>query len=428
MSPAMNADEEMSVVRIADAEQPRRVVTGVRADGRSWVARDELVEDIDYPLTTPPAPPGQHGRDYNGGSTRFFRIWGSDRLPIPLPSDGRAPFLEFEPTPEETPEALRRSATCPPPLGVRVSWSRTVPGQAPTPPSRMHFTETTDIVFVMSGRHGEILDDGELLLRAGDVFIQNGTNHSHEHFGDEPVVIGWVLLGALSTGWTPGADRLHAVSGPLGGWRRGETRDKAPMAAWTASSPPPGRYDDRDRQPLALEDLDRPRRVVSGTNAEGRSYYARVEPVDPVDDAASGRPAGPVHFHRIWQSDRLPDLLPTDGLTPPLGSRIAPEDTPAALQTLPYLPAPLGYVASIVRIDPTDDPLPFVQHATMDVVFVMAGEVTLLLDGGDEVRLRPGDVLIQNGTRHAWHNLGVVPALLGVTSLGGAWLGAGAPV
>jgi quercetin dioxygenase-like cupin family protein len=228
-----------------------------------------------------------------------------------------------------------------------------------------------------------------------------------------------VLLGALSTGWTPGVERLHAVSGPLGGWRRGETREKEPMAPWTAPSPPSGRYDDRE----PLDDLGLPRRVISGTNAEGRSYYARVEPVDPVADGASGA----VSLHRVWQSDRLPDLLPTDGLTPPLSTPITPEETVRALQTLPHLPAPLGYVASVVKIEPTDDPLPFVQHATMDVVFVMAGEVTLLLDGGDELTLRPGDVLIQNGARHAWHNLGVAPALLGVTSLGGAWLGPGAP-
>jgi quercetin dioxygenase-like cupin family protein len=34
----------------------------------------------------------------------------------------------------------------------------------------------------------------------------------------------------------------------------------------------------------------------------------------------------------------------------------------------------------------------------------MSGEVWLELDDGAEVCLRAGDAVIQNGTRHAWHN------------------------
>jgi mannose-6-phosphate isomerase-like protein (cupin superfamily) len=406
------------LTRIADVERPRRIVTGIRSDGTSYVARCELADEIDYALTSPPAPPDPDNtadKSYSGGGTRFFRIWGSDRLPIPLPNDGRAPFLEFGPAPEETPAALARSATCPPPLGVRVGWSRSVPGERPSPPSRMHFTETTDVVFILSGRQGEILDDGDLVLRAGDVFIQNGTHHSHEGFGTEPTVIGWVLVGALSTGWTPGAEKLHGVSGPLGGWRRGETREKEPMAPWTAPSPPPGRYDDCETESVDVATLDRPRRVVTGTNAEGRSYYSRVELVDAVQDGAHER-------YPMWRGDRLPDLLPTDGTTPPLAPPVAASEVETALRRSAE-PAPLGYVASIVKIAPAGEPSAFEQRATMDVAFVMAGEVALLLDGGEEVELRAGDVLVQNGTRHAWHNRGDAPAVLGVTSFGGAWFG-----
>jgi mannose-6-phosphate isomerase-like protein (cupin superfamily) len=38
------------------------------------------------------------------------------------------------------------------------------------------------------------------------------------------------------------------------------------------------------------------------------------------------------------------------------------------------------------------------------------------LDNGAEVTLKPGDIVVQNGTRHRWHNRGdTVARLLSVT-------------
>lgn len=34
------------------------------------------------------------------------------------------------------------------------------------------------------------------------------------------------------------------------------------------------------------------------------------------------------------------------------------------------------------------------------------------LDDGETVRLRAGDTLVQNGTRHAWHNRGTEPCVV----------------
>jgi quercetin dioxygenase-like cupin family protein len=48
---------------------------------------------------------------------------------------------------------------------------------------------------------------------------------------------------------------------------------------------------------------------------------------------------------------------------------------------------------------------------TVDLGYVIDGEVTLVLDHGDVV-LRRGDVLVQQGTRHAWRNEGAVPCRL----------------
>lgn len=59
-------------------------------------------------------------------------------------------------------------------------------------------------------------------------------------------------------------------------------------------------------------------------------------------------------------------------------------------------------------------------HATptVDYAIVVHGELWLELDGGHETRLRVGDVVVQNGTRHAWRNHGTVPATLAVVLLG----------
>ena len=55
---------------------------------------------------------------------------------------------------------------------------------------------------------------------------------------------------------------------------------------------------------------------------------------------------------------------------------------------------------------------------TTDYAFVLAGSIVLELDDGVEVELRQGDALVQNGTRHTWHNRSGAPALLGVVWVG----------
>jgi mannose-6-phosphate isomerase-like protein (cupin superfamily) len=55
---------------------------------------------------------------------------------------------------------------------------------------------------------------------------------------------------------------------------------------------------------------------------------------------------------------------------------------------------------------------------TVDVELVLEGEVWLELDDGVEVHLRPGDSVVQNGTRHAWRNHGTTTARLLVVLVG----------
>ncbi len=61
-----------------------------------------------------------------------------------------------------------------------------------------------------------------------------------------------------------------------------------------------------------------------------------------------------------------------------------------------------------------EDAVGFHQTSTVDVVTVMSGELTALLEEG-EVRLRSGDVLVQRGTAHAWRNRGTESAVVTIT-------------
>jgi mannose-6-phosphate isomerase-like protein (cupin superfamily) len=49
---------------------------------------------------------------------------------------------------------------------------------------------------------------------------------------------------------------------------------------------------------------------------------------------------------------------------------------------------------------------------TVDYAVVMAGEIYMVLDGGREVHLKAGDVLVQRGTVHDWINRGTVPCVI----------------
>jgi quercetin dioxygenase-like cupin family protein len=64
----------------------------------------------------------------------------------------------------------------------------------------MHKTSTVDYIVVLRGEIYAILDKGETLLRAGDVFVQRGTNHSWSVRGSERCIIAVVLVDAKAAG------------------------------------------------------------------------------------------------------------------------------------------------------------------------------------------------------------------------------------
>lgn len=57
---------------------------------------------------------------------------------------------------------------------------------------------------------------------------------------------------------------------------------------------------------------------------------------------------------------------------------------------------------------------------TTDYVVMVHGELVLELDDGAQVTVEPGDIVIQNATRHAWRNRTDAPATFVAVSIGKA--------
>jgi len=60
----------------------------------------------------------------------------------------------------------------------------------------MHRTGTVDYIIVLKGEIHAIMETGETLLRAGDILVQRGTNHSWSVRGNEPCIVAAVLVDA----------------------------------------------------------------------------------------------------------------------------------------------------------------------------------------------------------------------------------------
>jgi naringenin degradation protein FdeH len=58
----------------------------------------------------------------------------------------------------------------------------------------MHRTETIDYAIVLSGEITMVLDDVDVMLRAGDVVVQCGTNHAWSNRSNAPCVVAFVLI------------------------------------------------------------------------------------------------------------------------------------------------------------------------------------------------------------------------------------------
>ena len=59
-----------------------------------------------------------------------------------------------------------------------------------------HKTNSIDYAIVLAGEIHALMDEGEVLLKAGDVLIQRGTNHAWSNRTDQPAYLAFVLIDA----------------------------------------------------------------------------------------------------------------------------------------------------------------------------------------------------------------------------------------
>jgi hypothetical protein len=111
-------------------------------------------------------------------------------------------------------------------------------------------------------------------------------------------------------------------------------------------------------------------------------------------------------------------------------------DDGSAPAGLGAMPAPGGWRLSTLTIaaGATDDYHSFIVNAmgpfadancpgfhrtpTLDLILVIAGELTLELDAGVERIMRQGDSAVLNGVRHRWHNRGSDDVVLAAIMMG----------
>lgn len=171
----------------------RRVVTGHNAQGKSVFLTDG---------------PATHVRQRSPGSTTVTELWGTDVSPasnagaedpalqpyrLPPPSNGSVFRIISYP-----PDAVRlaslaaeHAAASDDGTGRAAALDRTGarhPG--------FHKTDSVDYAIILSGEIYALMDEGETLLKQGDVLIQRGTNHAWSNRSDAPAVLAFVLIGA----------------------------------------------------------------------------------------------------------------------------------------------------------------------------------------------------------------------------------------
>ena len=87
----------------------------------------------------------------------------------------------------------RRRSSIPTPCIKASATAHPSAGLPPRHPA-MHRTRTVDYAIVMAGEIDMLLDDSEIHLKAGDVLVQQGTNHAWVNRGTEPCRIAFILV------------------------------------------------------------------------------------------------------------------------------------------------------------------------------------------------------------------------------------------
>ena len=156
------------------------------------------------------------------------------------------------------------------------------------------------------------------------------------------------------------------------------------------------------------------RRIVTGHTPEGKAIVVSDEAVPPISMGDGGSAAT-----LLWGRDDLAQF-PDDG-SQPMMSAAFPLPGGCALAILELAPQGDEFHAFVRdALVPWADPNEPGMHRTptIDYDIVLEGTIGLELDDGVDVTLEAGDVVVQNCTRHRWHNRGNTIARLMAVTIG----------
>jgi hypothetical protein len=168
----------------------RRIVTGDDAKGNSRIVEDARASAV----RNVPARPGY----------RAVNVWRTEQTPAKinaadttLDHQGILPprngtilrIIDFPPEPRDEGELRRQLDSTFGGIYKDAAHDRR-PGKHPG----MHRTETVDYAIVLEGEIWAVMDEGETLMRAGDVLIQRGTNHAWANRSASTARIAFVLI------------------------------------------------------------------------------------------------------------------------------------------------------------------------------------------------------------------------------------------
>jgi|GEM_PF-75831 len=169
------------------------------------------------------------------------------------------------------------------------------------------------------------------------------------------------------------------------------------------------------------------RRVVTGHDDQGKAVFVDDQLVEATTVALST-----TRYHELWRAESAP-TFPGPGANglktaffPSLGGyrffllTLPPGDSQVDLEGVDIEAGLREFqekMPGVLETSEFDNPG---MHTTdtVDMEIVLSGEIVLELDDGAETTLRVGDVNIQNGTRHRWHNRGTEPAVVAVAMVG----------
>jgi mannose-6-phosphate isomerase-like protein (cupin superfamily) len=168
----------------------RRVITGHDKDGKSVFLSDGLAPNVKEMESMP--------------GLALTDLWETTAAPASNAGDADAAArpVRLEPPKSGT---ILRIVEFPPDSAWRdnadasKAFGSIGAGHAPVAHSddpMMHKTSTVDYIIVLKGEIYAIMDKDETLLKAGDVLVQRGTNHSWSVRGNEPCIIAAVLVSA----------------------------------------------------------------------------------------------------------------------------------------------------------------------------------------------------------------------------------------